>query len=447
MERITRPCLDLEWKSFEIAMNSLGLASSNAALTEQMFLRDKPGHRLFLLFQKFPVLASLWCLSIRQWRDHVAEVLQRAAKDRHALSRLDIQEPFHGAIKDIRLGLSDAHHGGRSVTLIEFNKGPRVIYKPRAGKSEAAWFSFLAWINRNGFRPKLRNPRLLPRKGYSWMEYMQAAPCQNKAGVRRFYERLGGLIAAAYLLKAVDCHRENLIAAGEHPVLVDIDALWHVSPTTKAQSMHEVLYRTGFFPNARRRSLQSRSSVLGHAQRGGHLPYIGDQSVPPGRHADAIVSGFRRAWRCVLGNAGRRAAFLRRLESMGTRERRWIYCSTAKYGAILRASLRPAVVRSAAQRDAVVCEFSTRSGVSKSVVRAEIKALRELNIPYFNRRTRGHMPPEPKQPPSELILAIRKAVEWAENTARPGTTLSKGDRYKSGNPRPAGPRPSHSALE
>src|SRR5436190_1933921 len=78
-----------------------------------------------------------------------------------------------------------------------------------------------------------------------------------------FYQRLGGMIAAAYLLKAVDCHRENVIAVGEYPILVDVDALWHVSPLTRTQSLATVLYRTGFLPNSRPGSLQSRSSVLG----------------------------------------------------------------------------------------------------------------------------------------------------------------------------------------
>src|SRR5205085_8085605 len=63
LERITRPCLELEWTSFVLATESLGLAPTldrNAG--ERMFLRDRPGHRLLSLFKKFPVLARLWSL-------------------------------------------------------------------------------------------------------------------------------------------------------------------------------------------------------------------------------------------------------------------------------------------------------------------------------------------------------------------------------------------------
>src|SRR5262249_36097777 len=46
------------------------------------------------------------------------------------------------------------------------------------------------------------------------------------AEVRRFYERQGGYLALLYALEATDFHSENLIAAGEHPMLIDLEALF-----------------------------------------------------------------------------------------------------------------------------------------------------------------------------------------------------------------------------
>jgi lantibiotic modifying enzyme len=416
LQRITRPSFDLEWTSFTLALNSLGFPGcENAAITIQMFLRDRPSYRLGRLFKRFPALAQLWALAIGQWHDHIVEILRRTRKDRNALSRTFFKQNIASHVMDLRLGLSDPHHCGRSVSLIEFSRDDRVIYKPRSGRNELAWFSFLEWMNRNGFQPKLRLLRVLARKDYCWMEHAEAAPCLDAAAARRFYERLGGIIAAAYLLKAVDCHRENLIAAGEHPVMVDVDALWHVSSQTKTQSVGEALYRTGFFPNERRHSLQSRSSVLGPGARGTHLPSLGGKPVPPRRYANEIISGFTRAWRCLLSDPKRRAVFSRMLRQVRARERRWIYRATARYAAILRASLQPAALLSAAKRQAFLQQCCARTGVTKTVVRAEKKALGELNIPYFNRRTRERMPLEPNHPPFALIQAIRRALEWPEN--------------------------------
>src|SRR2546423_3274361 len=325
LEWITRPSLELEWTSFVLALNSLGLSpGSDRRTNEGMFWRDRPSHRLFYLFKRFPVLAHLWSLAIRQWRGHVVEILNCSATDRSAIARSLFRKSPPGQIKDVRLGLSDPHDGGRSVALIEFDCG-RIIYKPRAGTSESAWFELLTWMNRNGFRPKLRAARVLRRKNYSWMEYIEAAACRNQAAVRRFYTRLGGMIAAAYVVKAVDCHRENVIAAGEYPVLVDVDALWHVSAVTKLQRPADVLHRTGLFPNSKRRSLQSRSSVLGWTRTGKHLARIDARPVVASDYAEEIIRGFSRGWDCLVGTSARHGAFRKRLRRILARPRRWVY--------------------------------------------------------------------------------------------------------------------------
>lgn len=446
LERITRPSLELEWTSFVLAMNSLGLASgADRRSNERMFLRDRPSHRLAPLFDKFPVLARLWCLAIRHWRDHAMEVLRRIEKDRAALSRLFFDGNPCGRIKDLRPGLSDPHHGGRSVTLIEFERG-RLIYKPRSGRCESIWFSVLRLMNDHGFRPKLKAARILEREGYYWMEYVQPASCTNEGAVRRFYKRLGGLIAGAHLLKAVDCHRENLIAAGEHPVLVDVDALWHVSPLTKTQTEAEVLYRTGFFPSSKPRSLQSRSSVLGPARTGNHLVRIGGKPVVASRYANEIIRGFSRGWHCLIGTARRRAAFARTLRRIRVRPRRWIYLATANYAALLAASVQPAVLRSAASRRALVTRSCSRSSVSRDVVQAEIKALTELDLPYFVRKTAELTPDDDRDVPSELLEAIRSTLKRAK-TYREATKPSTRNRYRSGNLPRSAARPRHSAPE
>src|SRR5438552_6265474 len=123
------------------------------------------------------------------------------------------------------------------------------------------------------------------------MESSKAASCKYESAARLSYRRMVETIAAAYLLKAVDCHRENVIAAGEYPVLVDIDALWHVSPLTKTQSPTDVLYRTGFFPNSRPASLQSRSSVLGKSTIGKHLARIAGKPVLAACYTNEIIAG------------------------------------------------------------------------------------------------------------------------------------------------------------
>jgi lantibiotic modifying enzyme len=410
LEWITRPSFELEWKSFSLALLSLGLAlGSDSPTQERIFLRDRPSHRLFALFKRFPVLARLWSLTIRQWRGHIVEVLERSASDRNAIARSFFGKIPAGQIKHLRLGLSDPHDGGRSVTLVEF-EGGHVVYKPRSGTNESAWFELLTWMNRHGFQPQLRAARVLQRKNYHWMAYVEAATCENEAAVRRFYTRLGGMIAMAYLLKAVDCHRENVIAAGEYEVLVDVDALWHVSPLTKTQSPVTVLYRTGFFPNSKKRSLQSRSSVLGPATTGKHLPRIAGRPVQASEYAKEIITGFSRAWRCLMGTSCRRAFLSKKLRQIQRQPRRWIYLATEKYAAILHASVSPAVLESEEGRKALITRLCSRSSVKPALIRAEVRALSRLDLPYFVRKTDEVMSAETDAMPSDLVDAIEKTL-------------------------------------
>jgi len=410
LEWMTRACFELEWSSYTLATEALGLVSPGALQTSEEFLGSEPLDRLFSLFKKFPALAGLWSVSIDQWRRHVAEILARAAADDRAIARAFLDGTSCGRITGVQIGLSDRHLGGRSVALVEFERG-RVIYKPRTGTGEAAWASLLGSMNENGFRPLLENARTLRRKGYHWMEHIEPARCQDTAGVRRFYKRLGGLIAAAYLSNAVDCHRENLIAAGEHPVLVDLDALWHVSSATKTERASDLLYRTGFFPDSNPDSLRSRSSALGKIETGTHLAKVGARVESPADYADEIATGFAAGWHCLVGSPPRRAAFQRRLRRIRAQERRWIYFATEKYAAVIGASVQPGALVSATTRTDVLGRLCERPAIGADTAEAEIGAMERLDIPYFTRKTNERMPTVPGSPPRELLNAVRDGLE------------------------------------
>lgn len=397
LERLTRPCLELERTSFGLAMNALGIPAgqTDPKLADRMFLGDKPSHRLFSLFKKFPVLARLWCQLISQWREHVTEILSRFTKNRTALSRAFFAGQPVGTIVDCHCSLSDPHNHGRTVMQLCF-RAAAVIYKPRPGDGEWEWGSLLHWMNAQSFRPKLRAGRVLRRKGYCWMEWIDAAPCKNAAAARRLYKRMGGMIAAAYLLKAVDCHRDNLITSEEDPVLVDAEALWHVSPGTEAQTPLDLLSRTGFFPNSNHRSLQSRSSVLSRSMI---APYERE-----------MINGFRTGWDCILGTTERRRAFARRLRRIQAQERRWIYRATEEYEAIRRASIQPTALRSGGERQQLIDRLCRRGPVASEAIEIEIKALGRLDIPYFVRSGKGRTTLDPTSMRAEVCEALRCAL-------------------------------------
>src|SRR6266849_4245137 len=85
----------------------------------------------------------------------------------------------------------------------------------------------LDWANAQGVSPPFRTLRILDEGDYGWVEFVSAVTCVSAEELKRFYRRQGGYLALLYLVHATDFHFENLIAAGEHPVLIDLESLFH----------------------------------------------------------------------------------------------------------------------------------------------------------------------------------------------------------------------------
>ena len=54
---------------------------------------------------------------------------------------------------------------------------------------------------------------------------MDSAPCEGKEDEERYFARAGALLCLVHVLRGTDCHADNLIPAGEHPILIDLETL------------------------------------------------------------------------------------------------------------------------------------------------------------------------------------------------------------------------------
>jgi lantibiotic modifying enzyme len=111
-----------------------------------------------------------------------------------------------------------------------------------------------------------------------------------------------------------------------------------------------------------------------------------------------------------VGTPRRRSFFLKKVRQIRSQPRRWIYQATERYAVILRASVSPFALQSERARQALIAGLCARNSVKAAVIRAETKALRQLDLPYFLRTTAESMPADNAVAPSELIDAIRRAL-------------------------------------
>jgi type 2 lantibiotic biosynthesis protein LanM len=127
----------------------------------------------------------------------------------------------------VQTGLSDRHDGGRSVAVLVFASGLRIVYKPKSLAVDRHLQILIARLNEWGDGlPPLRCLAILDQGAYGWMEHVAARPCETPEEVERFHERQGAWLALFYALEATDFHHENLIAEGEHPVPIDLETLF-----------------------------------------------------------------------------------------------------------------------------------------------------------------------------------------------------------------------------
>jgi type 2 lantibiotic biosynthesis protein LanM len=178
------------------------------------------------LLREYPVLARQAVTTLDHWAEAGREFLAHLQADAPALRATFSPEGALGKLASLEGG-GDVHRGGRAVLIANFSSRLKLVYKPRPLATDVHFQELLGWIDARSGLPPLRTLRVLDRGDHGWVEFVEAGPCSSEEEVRRFHLRLGGLLALFYALEATDFHFENLIAAGEHPVPVDLECLFH----------------------------------------------------------------------------------------------------------------------------------------------------------------------------------------------------------------------------
>ncbi|HWN44321.1 MAG TPA: type 2 lanthipeptide synthetase LanM family protein [Thermoanaerobaculia bacterium] len=371
--------------------------------------------QVLAILRQYPVLARALVETADRWVLVSLELLERLASDAPRLAALFSDGVEPGPLVELRTGLGDPHRGNRTVALFRFASGLRLVYKPKSLAVEAAFQRLLDWTVRKGFSPAFRTLHVLDRGEYGWIEFVEAASCPDEEAVRRFYLRQGGSLALLWLFEATDFHRENLIAVGEHPVLVDLEALF--DPQEPRQ---KTVLDTGLLPSRIWREGggegvdlsgltgsggQAATSVL-QPERAGtdemrfvlktveipasdNLPTLDGEPVTVTRYTDEVVEGFHRMVRLFLEHRHELAAPGGPLDAFADVEVRVIVRPTRSYVLLLLESFHPFVLTDALDRDRLLDRLWLAVPEDPDLERlipAERRDLLRGDIPIFTTR-------------------------------------------------------------
>ena len=344
------------------------------------------------LFQEYPVLARQITLQITHWLNFSREFLEHLCADWESLKATFADNGDLGQLTEITSGAGDSHRDGRSVLIARFSSGVRIVYKPKPLAVDVHLQELIGWLNQHGNHPPFRILKIIDRVSYGWVEFVAAEACTSAVEVDRFYQRQGGYLALLYVLQATDFHFENLIAAGEHPVLIDLESLLHpqlehseltASEHLAAEKMNSSVLRVGLLPQriwfsadndgldlsglgATKGQLtpqgvpywkQAGTDEMHIARRrmempeGQHRPSLNDDEVNLMKYSEAITTGFTSVYKTLLGHRDELLAANGPLASFATDEVRAILRPTKIYGELLHEGYHPDFLRDGLDRE------------------------------------------------------------------------------------------------
>ena len=188
------------------------------------FVAEMKAGGLIRLFGEKPVLLRLVASLTRQWLSTSREFLNRLDDDLKSIRHDILHRDARAQVGRVHGGLSDPHSGGRCVLRVEFDDGSSVMYKPRDLRLDVAWQSLVERLNCDA-PVELRTPKSIAGDGYGWTEFIDNAGCEREQGCQRYFYRAGAWLALFHCFVTSDIHHENMIAAGDHPVPIDVETL------------------------------------------------------------------------------------------------------------------------------------------------------------------------------------------------------------------------------
>ncbi|HEV2844273.1 MAG TPA: type 2 lanthipeptide synthetase LanM family protein [Thermoanaerobaculia bacterium] len=387
---------------------------------------QQPEYALGILRQ-YPVAARHVVECAGRWFAFASEVLAQLAADSDIIRKTFHSGEDPGPLVEAQGGVSDPHRGERTVLLLRFRSGLRLVYKPKPLALDAAFQNLLVWLNERGadlaFRPLL----VLDRGDYGWVEFITHLKCTAADEVHRFYLRQGGYLALFHALAATDFHHENLLACGEHPIPIDLETLFHSSPAPADGQPREILadeavwnsvLRPGLLPQRIWAQDNEGVDISGFCAVEGqvtsmpvlrmesgddglvrfarkvvdlpvgpeHLPAIEGQEVAARDHIEAIAAGFESVYRLLVLHRDGLMAPEGPLAACADTPSRFIARPTAVYERLLFESYHPYVLQDALDRDRLLdrlwVDVESRPGL-KGTFPSEHRALAQGDIPLF----------------------------------------------------------------
>lgn len=342
---------------------------------------------------KYPIYARQMIGVTFLYIEHIKEIIDAINDELPGLYSHFFEDGNMPRISRVSASSSDRHNGGRNVHFIEFENGKRLVYKPRSLAIDRAFNKWLGFCAQKACMEPFYQLKAFDTKRGGFCEFAKAWDVCSEEELPYFFEKMGFLLGAVYLLRGNDMHSENIIARGKEPVIIDLETLLApkgcllerllTSERRYAVNDMAIIPFMGLGPGMQ----EVRFASLCYCMTGSNnLPKLKGETVSGEGYSKEIADGFKKALLVVKNN--RREAEEAIKEAFTDVEIRMVLKATSFYCRILMALGNKYcqedgdIYYSIAERskshsnkiDAALLDF---------VLHQEVMAYDRLDIPYF----------------------------------------------------------------
>lgn len=199
------------------------------------FLKNSFGKKedFVSFYESYPVAARVATVRTLFMIKNYSDILERIDKDHKEIEKFISVKKL--VLTDISLSTGDSHAQGNSVSILKFGD-KKLVYKPKNLGICLAFEAFVDWYVSKSGMLDVKIPKGIYKETYAYNEFVEKIYCRSNKEVERFYTRYGYLVAICYLLGINDLHLENVIANGEHPVIIDLETLFQIPSQIEGDS-------------------------------------------------------------------------------------------------------------------------------------------------------------------------------------------------------------------
>jgi len=382
------------------------------------------------ILDKYPLLKQKSQFIITHFIHSTEEFFTQLDRDYEALTNTFFSNDKLIVLNNVN-SAGDKHNKGRSTKILSFktqdDQTKKCIYKPHSLNSDLAFKSFIQWVS-NHSTLQFHTYKIIDRQTYGWCEFVTYDACDNHEQLKKYYERLGGLLAITYLLSGHDLHLENIIAHGEYPVIIDHECFCRPLVSFKKNKILKVRplvngslilpHKLGvtekyqgfdlsaFSGTSNQEAPQKVSKwteigtdnmvvkkVKAHSFGGENIPQINSQDAKFLNYINNFKDGFESLYKFFCSHRNLLLSDDSPIQAFEKSEIRVLFRSTDTYGQIIKNSYHPKLLYSKDEHDKYILDNLKNTNIRQiplETLAEEIHSIFCTDVPYFYTQANSH---------------------------------------------------------